>query len=1834
MVKKILLFLVSWLSYITIYGQSPVACFDEDDNLQREPSLCLLVSGSQIDLFINNNFSVHTPDALIQNSPIADLETGEKIYTNEYNYDGTAAPINFYPNQRALKLAAGGLNPGDVVMTTSLGSAPLGEPFYLKELRVGVYRNDFYHRHLELNNYDTVYIEKLTIPFNAEFVHNGPAPLIITKELHNYGKFTTVNDNLVMEFNINEGKRSVLENKGTFVGRLEYENVRGAAYVPVVYGALFNTATAPTLNDSIAIFLEWAPPEYIDAYEEFQQSGLYDSIPDLIANFTNEVYTLNFNNGFAKKGVPLKGVRLGPFEGDYSVKKLRRLPGNDNAWGKEYFATGEDVNILFSAIENGDAAIVLTSNNIDAPTGDDTLVVTSDGLIANVTEYLLVIDGNTVVFYDSVFYDNASLIVNWNYYYSDFPSVDEYANNNNIAVGDWVNTLDLFPNTYGRQVLGQYFGSFKQNVVLFDLKSSLDEGRKGWEHPDHFIYADTSGIESFFENIYNVSLDSLDYDRSVTEEDLILYENELNAGLIENNIFYDALLESNTILPYPDISKYNGSYNYLNAWGYKWPDVDYDTPFPYPGSYWTNAMWYDYKSPKIESYKGFLWNNSDESYQENLYHPPNLLNSQPLIPNIQPDEYWDNAYHFPLSIGESSTYVYDLDGNLFTEDSYTNCININEDLSYGDDEVFACLNDPSTNSNGSVATPVIFDYNVGIESLDFSSEYIDSVYADVVFNLFIKDQQFNKVSDVLNTTLGYLDLNEVAFKFFEENPNTSFFQVSTWSAAWRGRSVLDPNIVNPYAGKNDNPHIIRKYYNWNYGSNSTNNSSYVITEEQTYWLTILYTIYTATNGAGMSDQAIELAVAFQDGIIAPSDGAPFWYMVTGDFGWNTRMSLGRYVPPGESFYVYTDKSNTGYVTIDSDMSSYTYDLSELDSNEIFSNEVGPWEYTTYGYDYQGSPQRTSEELTDELETNNTSDFSLLLDVASNLISWAYKNDTIYYPFLTLNHSFEDGQQFGANNVEEPAVTTTALPFVFSDPLQFYPTNKMLEDGPHNQDPSIIYFPRPNIGGKWGLEQITKQTLNSRYFDPEVTTYNDPFFNNAEVPVTYTNPNSVRMAIQMFDSTGVEPIIYLNPGQQFILEDDESSAWPKHAYLYHTSLKGDVDGNGVVGSSDLSSVLSALGDCAEDYENGELPVNLDLNDDGCITTQDLLTVISFYGRNIGQSNGQFIGDPISIIWDAEEEQEVDDIFEEEEPYVDDFVQDPGRTSLKLFGNDIIIIDNNLNIVAQGKNSVNIPALDPAKNYLVISDITVGKLNQSLLTGVPAAYDPGTINYNSNNYTAATGSGTIEVYQSMSGATVQDWINLYTNYDYSVANNNSIENVSPRINQLYYGFNSLNTTGDLYSPVNAKVQGLIDMFGAGTPEESINDFSGGVYNDPSWSAATAYENVSGYVNKSIFPPKNIPLAYVSKQVDTYLHKQPVTINAHLELASPVPGGVAQTFGKYSELSSTVDPSVTVWGEDFKEFHDAPLHQGVAAMVDMMSVREYFKLKLHGVSPKFGVNNVPDTRTRFTETHGTSVNYSAVNVLETQQAPAKGWAPNICTNYAEWTTNIVAPFIAANMNQPVTVLNDASPPTQTGIQLNTDADHYQWFENSVMNIALNTYGPLVYDFDWNGVWNQTDLDIWNGITSYWSGLGDDQLVGKYVPACYYRAGTDALNSIVNTLPYVESRKTKYETSKRFKSYFDKDTAPYINHDIANWSECLDGYSYVVGNQVQGSFASSGRFAGIKDLPIFDNNGEILSTLLTQAAPTNLVGAREITDFGSIPAGYLVHPSDNYFPVSNTWQ
>jgi len=188
--------------------------------------------------------------------------------------------------------------------------------------------------------------------------------------------------------------------------------------------------------------------------------------------------------------------------------------------------------------------------------------------------------------------------------------------------------------------------------------------------------------------------------------------------------------------------------------------------------------------------------------------------------------------------------------------------------------------------------------------------------------------------------------------------------------------------------------------------------------------------------------------------------------------------------------------------------------------------------------------------------------------------------------------------------------------------------------------------------------------------------------------------------------------------------------------------------------------------------------------------------------------------------------------------------------------------------------------------------------------------------------------------------------------------------------------------------------------------------------------------------------------------------------------------------------------------------------------------------------------------------------------------------------------------------------------------------------MNIALNTYGPLVYDFDWNGVWNQTDLDIWNGITSYWSGLGDDQLVGKYVPACYYRAGTDALNSIVNTLPYVESRKTKYETSKRFKSYFDKDTAPYINHDIANWSECLDGYSYVVGNQVQGSFASSGRFAGIKDLPIFDNNGEILSTLLTQAAPTNLVGAREITDFGSIPAGYLVHPSDNYFPVSNTWQ
>ena len=89
---------------------------------------------------------------------------------------------------------------------------------------------------------------------------------------------------------------------------------------------------------------------------------------------------------------------------------------------------------------------------------------------------------------------------------------------------------------------------------------------------------------------------------------------------------------------------------------------------------------------------------------------------------------------------------------------------------------------------------------------------------------------------------------------------------------------------------------------------------------------------------------------------------------------------------------------------------------------------------------------------------------------------------------------------------------------------------------------------------------------------------------------------------------------------------------------------------------------------------------------------------------------------------------------------------------------------------------------------------------------------------------------------------------------------------------------------------------------------------------------------------------------------------------------------------------------------------------------------------------------------------------------------------------------------------------------------------------------------------------------------------------------------------------------------------TYPYVNNRIANWSQCLDGYEYVEGNQTIGSAVSSSKFQGSTDLPFVEPATFSIAT--SENAPRNGRGAVEVTDYHSIPFGYQVVPSGSFFP------
>jgi hypothetical protein len=339
----------------------------------------------------------------------------------------------------------------------------------------------------------------------------------------------------------------------------------------------------------------------------------------------------------------------------------------------------------------------------------------------------------------------------------------------------------------------------------------------------------------------------------------------------------------------------------------------------------------------------------------------------------------------------------------------------------------------------------------------------------------------------------------------------------------------------------------------------------------------------------------------------------------------------------------------------------------------------------------------------------------------------------------------------------------------------------------------------------------------------------------------------------------------------------------------------------------------------------------------------------------------------------------------------------------------------------------------------------------------------------------------------------------------------------------------------------------------------------------------------------------------------------------------------------------------------------------MIDYMPFRDYFRFKLYSVSPKFGIrSNEEDPESLVL--HGWK-DHGAVAGMG--QYPYPSWGACACGTYQEWTDNIVIPFFEAYGGQEVMptlnqlVQNEGFEFEAFGPSIpdptNENSNHYEFF-NNIMSFVnpglindeveignqeeqLPTWGPLVYDFDCDGIWGENDLAIWLAITSYWASLGDDAIGNQYRPANYFSPLVDATGTMAEAFsggsifssppPQPVGIWNILSGVNTPEDTFSPNNLPISpsNRACFNWNFCLDQDPYGFVYPQQGDVIPIGSIA-----PYFDYDVTSFNYINSLYNPEYTWYNQNIVNgaaYNYAPIGLPVEarPAENFFPITKFW-
>lgn len=579
-------------------------------------------------------------------------------------YYGNVSPLGSQPNTY---IVMGKDNNGHSIADFEIGNS--GATTF-GGIHVGWYTPQGTHgNELDIITSDSLLLKELWVTEGATC--NIYGQVYITEECHNAGTITVhPGGKLTFLADREYHKHSILENRGTINGKIYYEALYNTGPTLAPYGTVIDWLPS-NISDTISPFL--SDVSYLE-WQEYFVNELVEYVP-----YPYMTSVLD-GSGYSVYGIPLQGVRLNPYDGDFLQKERFKAWFNSNpkyAWAGRAEDVANSIGLdnawTLISIQDGDT-IFFNPTDPNADTWQTDTSLYNNGVFESF-QYL----------YDRDFaedleaYNNADSL-SWvpyattgGFYHTFYPN--------------WINTM----------------------VTRFDIRAGSELGNAVWIDPQHSFIADSTGL-----NPYNI-----------------------NTGLVYNEV-PEPWNEY-----YPDgfkLPPIQGTASEATGGGVQAADdfavfatLDHNTPIHQPIGLWV-YLTYGNTQAAIWEYGGYPWLNSAESNQGEYYESIPYENQAIPIYHTETDH--EVSIYLPNAPGQ--VFIYNTNGIVFEYYEYTNCIDAGYTEEYCSDSLDSYLlesivDDPIITQYTGVYNPS--GVNRWVEFSNPTNGYLDlNAVAETYFN--------------------------------------------------------------------------------------------------------------------------------------------------------------------------------------------------------------------------------------------------------------------------------------------------------------------------------------------------------------------------------------------------------------------------------------------------------------------------------------------------------------------------------------------------------------------------------------------------------------------------------------------------------------------------------------------------------------------------------------------------------------------------------------------------------------------------------------------------------------------------------------------------------------------------------------------------------------------------------------------------------------------------------------------------------------------------------------------------------------------------------------------